>query len=192
MGVADDGRAVRQRRAIEIDELRSRGCPVGRFGSTGGSTDVAGGVPRCGVRPRNAVQGVRSNAQAFRVSKSSRWEGEPNGWDQATPHGRGTGGWVPRRPCRRIGIVWSVRHPTGARRVHPLADRLVRVGRNHIPSRGERTDGSESPSVAPQRVRASCTPACRGTRSSRSCLTSNVAPLAGSDLQLEGCREVFV
>jgi hypothetical protein len=24
---------------------------------------------------------------------------------------------------RRIGIIWSVRHPIGARRVHPLADR---------------------------------------------------------------------
>lgn len=61
--------------------------------------------------------------------------------------------------CRRIGIVWSVRHPTGARRVHPLADRLVRVGRDHIPSRGERTGESEKPPVNSRRVTCVCTPA---------------------------------
>jgi hypothetical protein len=37
-------------------------------------------------------------------------------------------------------------HPTGARRVHPLADRLCESGVAH-PSREETTDGSEEPSV---------------------------------------------
>lgn len=145
--------------------------------------------------PASSVRGVTpANRRTCRMnggSPSSRKDRDGRGaricWDQATPNAacrRCRWKGIGARAYRRIGIVWSVRHPTGARRVHPLADRLVRVGRNHIPSRGERTGGSELATSHSPRITCVCTPAFHGEGSLRAPRcgwpSSIVTPLAGS------------